>query len=148
MQKQDRNRSRPGCLEEARSKAHNTFLTNQRLALEELTRRHRITRAYFFSQREFRDKFAIISPIGLCAGLAHVWWVELQKGHDAIANIHNATPAMIGHILLSQARSFYLREFPPNNRNLRSYEIDLLQFKYGEHSVPMIESLYELFGVK
>ncbi len=119
-------------------------MTNE---FEELNRRHQISRAYFFSQKDFRRQFKIDIPIGLCAGLVQVWWSELQKGNDAIKSLQDATPRLVGDVLLSQARSFYLKEFPPQNRDLRTSEIKLLEFKYGEHSVPLVESLYSLLDV-
>jgi ribosomal protein L21 len=118
-----------------------------RAAFEEINRRHRVSRAYFFSQKDFRRQFKIDIPIGLCAGLVQVWWSELRKGNDAIRCLQEATPKLIGDVLLSQARSFYLQEFPPLNRDLRAAEVKLLEFKYGEHRVSLIESLYRLFGV-
>jgi hypothetical protein len=119
-------------------------MTNE---FEELNRRHQISRAYFFSQKDFRRQFKIDIPIGLCAGLVQVWWSELQKGNDAIKSLQDATPRLVGDVFLSQARSFYLKEFPPQNRDLRTSEVKLLEFKYGEHSVPLIESLYSLLDV-
>ncbi len=114
---------------------------------EEMNRRHQISRTYFFSQKDFRRQFNIDFPIGLCAGLVQVWWAELRKGNDAIRCLKEATPKLIGDVLLSQARSVYLKEFPPLNRNLRPHETELLRFKYGEDTVSSIESLYTLLGV-
>lgn len=116
-------------------------------AFEELNCRHRVTRAYFFGQRDFLKQFPIELPIGLCAGLVHVWWAELRKGNDAIRCIQRASPELVRDVLLSQARSFYLQEFPPNNRRLRTPESELLKFKYGEHTVSSIKALFKLFGV-
>lgn len=87
-------------------------------------------------------RYAVSGP-----GLVQVWWSELQKGNDAIKCLQAATPRLVGEVLLSQARSFYLKEFPPQNRDLRTSEVKLLEFKYGEHSVPLIESLYSLLDV-
>ena len=114
---------------------------------EELNRRHEISRAYSFSQKDFRRQFKINIPIGVCSGLVQVWWSELQKGNDGIKCLKEATPKLVGDVLLSQARSFYLNEFPPLNRELRTSEVKLLDFKYGDHQVPRIESLYRLLGV-
>jgi hypothetical protein len=122
-------------------------MTNEQAAFEEMNRRHQVSRAYFFSQKDFRRQFNIDFPIGLCAGLVQAWWAELRKGNDAIRSLKEATPKLIGAVLLSQARSVYLKEFPPLNRDLRPYETELLRFKYGEESVPAINSLYTLFGV-
>jgi hypothetical protein len=122
-------------------------MTDVQSVYEEMNRRHQIRRAYFFSQKDFRRQFKIDIPIGLCAGLVQAWWSELQKGNDAIRCLQEATPQLIGEVLLSQARSFYLKEFPPHNRSLRASEVKLLEFKYGEHSVSLINSLYRLFGV-
>jgi hypothetical protein len=122
-------------------------MTNEQAAFEEMNRRHQVGRAYFFSQKDFRRQFKIDFPIGLCAGLVQAWWAELRKGNDAIKCLAEATPQLIGAVLLSQARSVYLREFSPLNRDLRPYEIELLRFKYGEESVPAISSLCALFGV-
>lgn len=122
-------------------------ITDVRAAFEEINRRHRVVRACFFSQRDFREQFKIDIPIGLCAGLVQVWWSELRKGNDAIRCLQEATPKLVGDVLWSQARSFYLQEFPPINRDLRTAEVKLLEFKYGDHSAPLIESLCGLFGV-
>lgn len=122
-------------------------MTNEQAAFEEMNRCHQIGRAYFFSQKDFRRQFNIGFPIGLCAGLAQAWWAELRKGNDAIRCLKEATPELIGAVLLSQARSVYLKEFPPLNRDLRPYETELLRFKYGEDSVSAITSLCTLFGV-
>lgn len=122
-------------------------MTDKRAAFEDMNRRHQISRAYFFSQNDFRRQFNIDLPVGLCAGLVQAWWAELRKGNDAIRCLKEATPKLIGDVLLSQARSFYLKEFPPHNRSLRTYEAELLKFKYGEHRVSLITSLYTLFGV-
>lgn len=122
-------------------------MTDGQSTLEELNRRHQVSRAYFFSQKDFRRQFNIDFPIGLCAGLVQAWWTELRKGNDAIACLKDATPKLIGNVLLSQARSFYLKEFPPANRSLLPYEAELLSFKYGEHRVSSIRALWELFGV-
>lgn len=122
-------------------------MTNEQAAFEELNRRHQISRAYFFSQKDFRRQFNIDFPIGLCAGLVQTWWAELRKGNDAIKCLKEATPELVSTVLLSQTRSVYLKEFPPLNRDLRPYETELLRFKYGEESVSAIESLYALFGV-
>lgn len=122
-------------------------MTDERAAFEEMNRRHPVSRTYFFSQKDFRRRFNIHSPIGLCAGLVQSWWAELRKGNDAVRCLEEATPKLIGDVLLSQARSVYLREFPPHNRALRTYEVELLKFKYGEHSVSSIGSLCALFGV-
>lgn len=122
-------------------------MTNEQAALEEMNLRHQISRAYLFSQKDFRRQFKIDFPIGLCAGLVQAWWAELRKGNDAINCLKEATPELIGAVLLSQARSVYLKEFPPLNRELRPFETELLRFKYGEESVSAIKSLYTLFGV-
>jgi hypothetical protein len=122
-------------------------MTDERAAFEELNRRHQVGRAYFFSQKDFRRQFNIRLPIGLCAGLVQVWWAELRKGNDAIRCLKEATPQLIGGVLLSQARSVYLKEFPPLNRGLRAYEVELLKFKYGEQSVSSINDLCKLFDV-
>ncbi|MBA3805783.1 MAG: hypothetical protein H0X14_08755 [Acidobacteria bacterium] len=122
-------------------------MTDKRAAFEEMNRRHQVSRAYFFSQKEFRRQFNIHLPIGLCAGLVQVWWAELRKGNDAIRRLEEATPQLVGEVLLSQARSVYLKEFPPHNRELRTHEAELLEFKYGEHGVAPINSLCTLFGV-
>lgn len=116
-------------------------------AFEEMNRGHQISRAYFFSQKDFRRQFNIRLPIGLCAGLVQAWWAELRKGNDGIRCLKEATPKLIGDVLLSQARSIYLKEFPPLNRNLRPYETELLRFKYGEERVSAIRSLCTLLGV-
>jgi hypothetical protein len=121
--------------------------TERQAAFEEMNRRHQISRGYFFSQKDFRRQLNIDFPIGLCAGLVQAWWAELRKGNDAIACLKEATPKLIGDVVLSQARSFYLKEFPPANRRLLPYEAELLKFKYGEDSVPLIISLCNLFGV-
>lgn len=122
-------------------------MTDALAAFEEMNRRHQISRAYFFSQQDFRRQFNLDIPIGLCAGLVQAWWAELRKGNDAIRCLKEATPKLISEVLLSQARSIYLKEFPPHNRSLRAYETELLKFKYGEHRVSLIISLYTLFGV-
>jgi hypothetical protein len=122
-------------------------ITERQAAFEEMNRRHQISREYFFSQKDFRRRFNIDFPIGLCAGLVQAWWAELRKGNDAIACLKEATPKLIKDVVLSQARSFYLKEFPPANRFLLSYETELLRFKYGEDSVPSIRSLCDLFDV-
>ena len=116
-------------------------------SFEEMNRRHRVVRAFVFRQKDFQRQFNIQSPIGLCAGLVQVWWAEMRKGNDAIRCLREATPELIGEVLLSQARSIYLREFPPRDRPLRAYEVELLNFKYGDHSVSAINSLCALFGV-
>lgn len=116
-------------------------------SFDEMNRRHRVVRAYSFSQKDFQRQFNFHSPIGLCAGLVQAWWAELRKGNDAICCLREATPELMGHVLLSQARSIYLREFPPRDRPLRPYEVELLKFKYGDHSVSAINSLCALFGV-
>jgi hypothetical protein len=122
-------------------------MTDTQAAFEEMNRRHQISRAYFFSQKDFRRQFNIQLPIGLCAGLVQAWWAELRKGNDAIRCLKEATPKLIGDILLSQVRSVYLKEFPPHNRDLRTYEVELLKLKYGEDTVSSISSLFTLFGV-
>ena len=121
-------------------------MADERSAFEEMNRRHRVG-AYLFSQKDFCRQFNIHSPIGLCAGLVQAWWMQLRKGDEAITRLKEATPRLIGDVLLSQARSIYLKEFPPRDRPLRPYEVELLKFKYGDHSVSSINSLCALFGV-
>lgn len=124
-----------------------TTMINEQAAFEEMNRRHQISREVFFSQKDFRQRFKFRWPIGLCAGLVQVWWAELRKGNDAIHCIEQATPKLIGDVVRSQARSVYLKNFPPLNRDLRPYEIELLRFKYGEEEVSSINSLCALLGV-
>jgi hypothetical protein len=114
---------------------------------EKMNCRHQISESCFFGQRDFMRRFQLDLPFGLCAGLVKVWWDELQKGNDAIRSIQMATPTLIGDVLLSQARSFYLKEFPPRGRSLRAAEMELLNFKYGEHGASAIDSLLQVFGV-
>lgn len=122
-------------------------MTDIGATFEELNLRHQVDRAVRFSQKEFRRKFDIRLPIGLCAGLVQAWWAESRRGNDAIICLREATPTLICEVLLSQTRSVYLKEFPPSNRDLRPYEIELLKLKYGEQSVSSVNSLCALFGV-
>ncbi|HET6976346.1 MAG TPA: hypothetical protein VFI24_08485 [Pyrinomonadaceae bacterium] len=121
-------------------------MTDERAAFEGINRDHQVCREIFFSQKDFRRQFNIHLPIGLCAGLIQVWWAELRKGNDAITCLKEATPKLISEVVLSQARSVYLKEFPPLNRDLRPYEIALLRFKYEEESESSISSLCTAFG--
>lgn len=68
------------------------------------------------------------------------------EGNDGIRCLKEATPKLISEVVLSQARSVYLKEFPPLNRDLRPYEIELLRFKYGDESESSIKSLCTLLG--
>ncbi len=136
-----------GCDQSARDKEVSHHQKKSMGALAEINRRHQVGRAVLFTQKHFQRRFKLDIPIGLCAGLIQVWWSEIRKGRDAIKSILEAGPKLIGDVLLAQARSFYLEEFPPKHRRLRSSEVRLLEFKYGEHRASSIESLYRAFGV-
>ena len=119
----------------------------RRSAFEEMNRHHILSRAYFFSQKRFRRRFDIVFPFGLCAGLVQVWWHELKSGNDGIRSIHEATSSVIRDVLLSQARSIYLREIPSSCADLTLVERELLAFKYGTVAIDQIKALQTLFGV-
>ncbi|MBV9761221.1 MAG: hypothetical protein JO340_11710 [Acidobacteriaceae bacterium] len=121
--------------------------SRKQVAIEEMNRRHPVTRAYFLSQRLLRETFGLRLRTGLCAGLVQVWWRELQKGHDAICQIQHATPSLLRDILLCQIRSIYTLK-PLDSQDLcDASTIDLFRFKYGEERLEAIYSLQQLFGV-
>jgi hypothetical protein len=123
-------------------------VTKKRMAVRELNNKHQLTRAFFFSQSRFRWRFGVMFPMGLCAGLVQVWWSELRKGNDAIVSLRNATPNLVRDVVLSQARSIYLKEFPDSDSGLTDAELDLLTFKYGANTLAEINSLQKLFDVE
>ena len=120
----------------------------RRVAIEEMNAKHQITRAFFYSQDQFCRQFQIKVGTGLCAGLVQVWWSEKRRGNDAIARLRNATPALVHDVLVSQARSIYLKDIPATEGKLNRTEAELLKFKYGTDSLSEIIALQDIFGVK
>ncbi len=115
--------------------------------LAELGRRHQVSRAVSFSFKDFRERIGRNVPRGLCAGLVQVWWTELRKGKDAIRSLRAAKPSLVRHVLLSQARSCYLRHVPATDADLTVSEAALLEFKYGGAKLSQIAWLRSVFGV-
>jgi hypothetical protein len=120
----------------------------RRAAIEEMNAKHQITRAFFYSQDQFCRQFQIKVGTGLCAGLVQLWWSEKRRGKDAIERLRNATPALVHDVLVSQARSIYLKDIPLTEGELNSTEAELLKFKYGTDSLSEIIALQDIFGVK
>lgn len=123
------------------------WITKKHALLDEMTRRHKLTRATIFSQNDLQRKLGLRFSMGMCAGLVQVWWAELRKGKDGIEYIRQAEPSLIREMLLYQTRSIYLKGLPSSNRDLSASETDLLAFKYGTAMVSEIESLMRLFNV-
>lgn len=120
----------------------------RRAAIEEMNARHRIGRARFYGQRQFCRQFQIGAGTGLCAGLVQVWWGEWRRGNDAIERLRSATPALVRDVLVSQARSVYLKNIPLTEGDLNATETELLRFKYGIANLSEIMALRDLFGVE
>jgi len=119
----------------------------RRAAIEEMNAGHHITRAYFYSQDQFCRQFQIKVGTGLCAGLVQVWWSERRRGNDAIDRLRNATPELVRDVLVSQARSVYLKDIPPTEQDLNATEAELLRFKFGSDNLSEIMALRDLLGV-
>jgi hypothetical protein len=123
------------------------MLKAERLEIEAINRRHGPNRVVFYTQKRFCRQHVIGDPLSLCAGLIQVWWDEARKGNDGIQRLVNAEPCMVRDVLLSQAGSVYLRALPQVDTDFSESERVLLEFKYGQAKLSVIESLQQVFGV-
>jgi len=116
--------------------------------LLELAQRYNVSESIFFSFRDFRERARVEVGLGLCAGLVRVWWAELRKGNNAMQSLKAANPSLTRNVLLSQARSMYLKRFPLEDADLNASERALLTFKYGDVTLSELRSVQDLFAVR
>jgi hypothetical protein len=61
--------------------------------------------------------------------------------------LQTAGASLARNVLLSQARSVYLKDIPAAESDMGAAELELLMFKYGEAKLSVIDALKGLFGV-